>query len=745
MLTKSTCNEAIALDPIHYDEACNRLNKLPSSIKKIHRQYTIALDVLLNIFFEKVHLTLFNTAEKTTSAALASQLFDDSRTLSAQQKQFIQNFSQSVSIAFSQIKSSQCALEQLCNNQNFSANQLDAFNQTETQNALIIARLHTHIKRELSVKNQIIILKPKGLGALFGQQISHLPLCTQTKAHITTIFNEVIINALGHIYTNLDQQLSGYSIPSEKNIDKNHPAKPISQLTTNKQHAFNNQYDTNITQLLDNIFSIAKISNTLSEEEQLSILNAAQKELLSTSSEEILDNIITFLEHTQTQLKIIGKLPNHTTELIKLSSITFTAINQNKYLDAKIKRCINRLLIPTIKTTLIDKQFFIHSNHPLRVLLNEISTFGLGWQHSEDPTCSSHIIKTIDRITTNLCLDFDSNTHIFSLAVIELKKHRAQEEKQLSLLNLRLLTGVQGKKLADDAENIATITVEAELTKLKPSAVVCVFAKNLWQKVLTVTALRSGINSTQWKQHTDLLQELCHLATPCQSNAEKNKRIKRLPIFMANIQQNLALCAHNLFDAEEIVEFLSQTLGECLKGKVAEQVFTLKNSHLKERPNPKNITKVHQYKSIGTLKESELREPSYQQPAEQTPSSLPSKEDHKTINTSNPLSEGQQIDDSALELKVLSLTRGMQFDWHDPNKGIIRCRLAAVIKQTNNYIFINRNGIKIFQLSLNETLNAFKEKKLTPIENDNAVYDTALEEVVSGMRRDKGNKISGNY
>ncbi len=99
----------------------------------------------------------------------------------------------------------------------------------------------------------------------------------------------------------------------------------------------------------------------------------------------------------------------------------------------------------------------------------------------------------------------------------------------------------------------------------------------------------------------------------------------------------------------------------------------------------------------------------------------------------------------SIELKVLPsddpymkqaslFSQGTWFDMENAKGENIRCRLAALIKPTGKYIFVNRNGMKVAEHSQQDLAYMLKSSTLRSLD-DSILFDRALETVVTGLRK----------
>jgi hypothetical protein len=82
---------------------------------------------------------------------------------------------------------------------------------------------------------------------------------------------------------------------------------------------------------------------------------------------------------------------------------------------------------------------------------------------------------------------------------------------------------------------------------------------------------------------------------------------------------------------------------------------------------------------------------------------------------------------------VSNLTQGSWFERQDEQGQAFRCRLAAMIKPTGKYIFVNRSGMKVAEETREGLARALKSGRMR-ILDDGMLFDRALEAVIGNLR-----------
>ena len=90
-------------------------------------------------------------------------------------------------------------------------------------------------------------------------------------------------------------------------------------------------------------------------------------------------------------------------------------------------------------------------------------------------------------------------------------------------------------------------------------------------------------------------------------------------------------------------------------------------------------------------------------------------------------------DDDTCMQQVASMQAGNWIELHQEQDKKFRCRLAAIIRSTGKYIFVNRSGMKVAEFSHSSLAQALKlgQAKLL---DDGQLFDRALESVIGNLR-----------
>ncbi|MCP3906646.1 MAG: DUF1631 domain-containing protein, partial [Oceanicoccus sp.] len=82
---------------------------------------------------------------------------------------------------------------------------------------------------------------------------------------------------------------------------------------------------------------------------------------------------------------------------------------------------------------------------------------------------------------------------------------------------------------------------------------------------------------------------------------------------------------------------------------------------------------------------------------------------------------------------VDNMTMGSWVELHQDDDKKFRCRLAAIIRSTGKYIFVNRSGMKVAEYNRMSFARAIKGGHISTLD-EGLLFDRALESVIGNLR-----------
>lgn len=346
-----------------------------------------------------------------------------------------------------------------------------------------------------------------------------------------------------------------------------------------------------------------------------------------------------------------------------------------------LKHLFGRLQVPFAKAALVDKEKLFHPDHSARKLINAMADAGAAWGSSDaldenaDP-----LYRKMHDIVERAVATHNGEPLDFQSLLDEFNDYTARDKKRLELLEKRIIDAEEGRAKAEKArlhvaDAIADICAGHNLRHE-----VNHFIHKAWHQVMFVVCLKYSDDSELWRE------AVCLLGLVVDSSEARDL------LACEQVKQSFAR-AHERFEA-----LFEQTGFDSFEAeRQLQQLKTFFNG-LKPSAEPKAVAEVH---SPAPQKQVELEKPA--------------------------------IDDKYFS-QAKALTRGTWVDYQESGRAMLRCRLAAVIESTSRYIFVNRAGQKVMEMSLLAVAVAIKNGELVAVDN-NSVFDRALEKVILSLRR----------
>src|SRR5690606_23567570 len=244
-----------------------------------------------------------------------------------------------------------------------------------------------------------------------------------------------------------------------------------------------------------------------------------------------------------------------------------------------------------------------------------------------------------------------------------------------------------------------------------------------WSKVLLLTCLKHGTQSEQWQAALNTMDDLIWSVAPHEQPESRERLLELVPSLLKSLRDGLSSAA---FDPFSTGEFFTQL--EALHVQALQQ-FNQPNA----QPTPTAVppaTEISSGKPLDlpthTAQPSEPPAPAMVEVVEQITLLAPgeSREQEPEINLAD--------NDEALA-QVDNLRVGSWVEFQEDEEHKLRCKLAAIIKPTGKYIFVNRTGMKVLEKTRMGLAIEFRRDAIRLL-NDTLLFDRALESVIDNLR-----------
>ena len=646
----------------------------------------------------------------------------------------------------------------------------------------ISLRLDSLVPTKVYVKNNP--LSPDVISDAFMAQVKRLDIGIRAKLVLFKLFDGEVLGNLGKFYDEMNQILIEHNVLPSLASRQSHGVREVSSPNALGNSLGVSSAGQNLLPADESVEStvspevIEALNGLLNEPAQASASQPVTSEvstllkLLSFAQQKLfqqdalakravrldLRQIVSRMDEKRGAQTAIGRVDE---EVINLVNMLFDFILEDKNLAAPMKALISRMQIPLVKVALVDKSFFTKGGHVARRLLNEMARAGLGWQGDTDAKGRDPLFRKMEEIVKTLVNDFDTDVEIFNDLLADFTAFQENEKRRIALMEKRTLDAEDGKAKAEVARSTVALEVELRIIDQSLPEVVYKIIDTVWTNVLFVNGLKHGYESAEWLESLSVLEDLVWSAKATEKPEveDRQKLIKLVPQLLKRLRGGFDTISFNPFEMSSLFKGLEDVHLAKIRGLDFECYARVQSQTVARVSEPEKTVETvaknaESAASVTSLESSEVadtdtthiepREPERNQQSEE-PTLL------EAADSGNADTSDQNITSKSAEAQVQEtvplanddtymqqVSRFVQGAWFDMLQGdsTIRCRLAAFIKPTSRYIFVNRNGMKVAEQTQQELAVALKLNQLTPLDNS-MLFDRALETVVTSLRKNR--------
>ncbi|WGL16643.1 DUF1631 domain-containing protein [Microbulbifer bruguierae] len=455
-------------------------------------------------------------------------------------------------------------------------------------------------------------------------------------------------------------------------------------------------------------------------------------------------NVTQMLEERLVAAKQSASLHELDSEVIRLVDMLFSFMLEDRNLAEPIKVQLIRLQLPMLKLAVADKGFFSKGGHPARRLLNELADAAIGWQPSEN-YLNDPLYREVCTIVEGVLAEYDQDDDVFERLLESFREFTARERKRAAVMERRTIDEAQGTARVEAAKARVAAVFDALTAERNLPKIVHEWLNRVWSSVLFRACLKEGTESGVWRQHVLTARDLIwSVVAPMPESSGKIQRL--LPDLKKRLTDGAQSLSLSAGDQQRLKGGLEVLYRE--RQKLGERVESERERRTRERLVQELRREADSIIAIPDTEETVLVPP-------QTEAAQSVLDDARELPAGQPaLPEVEEIQLAVTEARVsppVALKPLPQDDSHwqetyhlkdswfllrNPEKLPVRCRLAAIIKDLDQFMFVNRAGAKVGVYSRLELAHALRNEELLPLEKG-PLFERALEYVVGNCGESK--------
>jgi hypothetical protein len=193
-------------------------------------------------------------------------------------------------------------------------------------------------------------------------------------------------------------------------------------------------------------------------------------------------------------------------DTFELLGMLYGQIEREVHADAPSAPLLKQLQVPLVRLALQDRGFFVHQEHPARMLLNTVAESGARWLDRDevDPQMLPAMRDAVDYVVRN----YRDDSEVFAHANEDLQGRLRTIAHKAELAERRHIEAARGKEKLEVAKRRAIETITELVGDQRPPHFVRALLNQAWADVLTLTLLRHGADSGEWKRKLDTTRQI---------------------------------------------------------------------------------------------------------------------------------------------------------------------------------------------------------------------------------------------
>lgn len=740
------------------------IDLLPEPLKKVRGQASKLLASMLASMFDHTDDALFELADKAVNNADQTLYFDSMREVRIKREAMETRFASALQENFKQFSHSVAQQSVQPSNTGLDEGSLSLVQDDELEENVAIRGMISKVNnlcgeslQQLTQRMDSLInsstvtqennpLGPQRLSAALQQSCLELELDIRAKLVVYKLFERFVLSELALLYDWSNQFLIDAGVlpqiksPSSAKI----PARAGAPAAKSaRSSAAEPGGGIGVAEQQDDVFSLLRglLENSkppqpgaqqahlpvvesgpmLSQSDLLEMLSTVQQQSQSAANVANLEPqrfdvrrvLHALVDRDNSKVQAVGRVDD---DSINLVTMLFEFILDDHNLPIPMKALLARLQIPMLKVALLDKTFFSRGAHPARKLLNELAGAAMSWN---EPAVLERdaLFNKVKAIVDTVLDEFDVNVEIFSVLLEDFTGFVGQERRKADLIEQRTRDAEEGLGKTQRARaEVGKLINDRAAGKTLPNVVVELLREG-WANYLFLLYVKEGAECDAWSDAVQVLDDLIWSVDRDASFGHRSVLLKMIPSLLQRLREGLNSISFSKTQMRELFTALEHVHMDCLRSEEEEPgVAAHASETAAERAEQTAVRQLAETVAADKVSPVIVAAPELEPLDEQATDLFDS--------------------DDKLVALVDSLAVGAWMELRNEQGEKSRCKLAAIIRVSGKYIFVNRVGIKVVEYTRSTLIEAARNGVIRVLDNA-LLFDRALESVIGHLREMK--------
>lgn len=470
-----------------------------------------------------------------------------------------------------------------------------------------------------------------------------------------------------------------------------------------------------------------------------------------------------------------AQMEAHDEQGLTMVGMLFDTLLDQGHFSREVRERLVRLYVPYAKVALLDRRLFAHKLHPARRLLNLLAESSDG--NAGDAPAERELLTKVFSVSERLIDSFEEDVAVFIAAEAEFSDFLSRHRRRIGLAEQRAAEAQRGRERLEEARLEVTLELDSLVGKRQVPRPIGDFFRRDWTHHLTMVALRDGVESDAFRDARAPGVKLWMALLACESggsppldlgeqllpammSAGQGEEIARAALadVMAALRASIpkpaplpapvpapaAIAAHPSRTVERVSQVAGEQVATLLHAARAEPLSATPNSapQLPRVPStPTAAVSVAANVAVMLAATPAPVPPAVEtvEPAPQFELVSAAPEQPATTKTSAVIDGDIKLDADPLRAlpelvaQVKQLTVGTWVEFVQVDGSIQQAKLSWISPISSRMLFVNRRGLRMCTLSVEELAALMADKKLSLRQTDSA-FDRAMTQVLDQLR-----------
>lgn len=266
----------------------------------------------------------------------------------------------------------------------------------------------------------------------------------------------------------------------------------------------------------------------------------------------LLDIKRTLLAQNRQQSGSGASLTSQDNDTFELMGMLYAQIERDIREDTSASSLLRQLQLPLLRVALQDRAFFVRAQHPARQLLNAVAESGARWLDHDD--VDPQLLAPLQQAVEHVVEHYDGSNGVFEASNEQLQSQLHALAHKAEMAERRHVEAARGKEKLEIAKHQAADTIIDLIGEQRLPRFVRALLNQAWADVLTLTLLRHGMESEQWRQQLEVTQRI---VSTCGRNTDTPD-----PELAIHIERALSQVGYHTEEANVIARRLTSALDD---------------------------------------------------------------------------------------------------------------------------------------------------------------------------------------